>query len=261
MSLLELRGVTLSRSGTSILDNISWQTNEGEHWVVMGPNGAGKTTLMRALTGREHCDTGEVLVLGTSLKEHAPEDLGSLLGFSSSSLASHVRPGQTVRDVVRTAAWGQSVSFGEEYEEIDNERAQQVLAAFGVAHLSDRRFSTLSEGERQRVLLSRALMADPEVLVLDEPTAGLDLGARELLMQALTALMSIDYAPQIIVITHHLEEIPAGITHALLMKGGQVAAAGPVEEVLTGVKVSQLFDMPLSVTQNNGRWNAQAFRR
>lgn len=258
MSLLELNGVTVSRGGADIIHDISWQTNDSEHWVIMGPNGAGKTTLMRALTGREYVTSGSISILGRSLWEHDSAELGTLVGFSSSSLAARLRPGQTARDVVRTAAWGQNVSFDEEYESVDDARADDVMAAFGVAHLAERRFSTLSEGERQRVLLARALMTDPEVLILDEPTAGLDLGARELLMQALSAMMSIDFAPQVIIITHHVEEIPVGMTHALLMKDGGVAAAGPIDSVLTGVEVSRVFDIPLNVSRHNGRWTAQA---
>lgn len=246
------------RSGHKILNNLSWQTELGQHWVIMGPNGAGKTSVVRAVTGREHCDEGDIAVLGHSVDEYAPEDLGSIIGFASSSLASRLRPGLTAREVVKTAAWGQSVSFAEEYEELDEQRAIDVLAAFGVDHVAERRFSTLSEGERQRALLARALMADPQVLILDEPTAGLDLGARETLMQALTEIMSDPRSPQVIIVTHHMEEIPLGVTHALLLKDGQVNAAGPISDVLTGVEVSELFDVPLNVTTHEGRWSAHA---
>lgn len=260
MTVLELRDVTIARSGAPILRNVSWRTEEGEHWVVLGPNGAGKTTLVRALTGREYCDSGEVLVLDRPLADYDPHTLGTVVGLSSSSVASHVRAGQTALDIVRTAAWGQAVSFDEEYEDVDVERAHAILAAFGVGHLADRRFSTLSEGEKQRVLLGRALMSDPEVVIFDEPSAGLDLGAREILLRAMTEIMGGRRAPQLIVITHHLEEIPAGITHALLLKDGRVNAAGPINDVLTGIELSELFDLPLNVTQDNGRWFAHAVK-
>lgn len=248
------------RSGHTIVNDLSWQTEMGQHWVIMGPNGAGKTSVVRAVTGREHCEHGEISVVDRPVSEYAPEDLGSIIGFASSSLAARLRPGLTAREVVKTAAWGQAVSFTEEYEDLDEQRAIDVLAAFGVEHVADRRFSTLSEGERQRVLLARALMADPQVLILDEPTAGLDLGARETLMQAVTEIMSDPRSPQVIIITHHMEEIPAGITHALLLKEGRVHAAGPITDVLTGVEVSELFDIPLNVTMHDGRWSAHAVR-
>lgn len=261
MNVIEIEGLSLHRSGREILSNVSWHTQNGEHWVIMGPNGAGKTTLVRALTGREHPQAGIIRISGTELTEHDPQELGARIGFSSSSVVSRLRHGMTALDVVRTAAWGQAATFGEEYEDIDNERAHDVLAAFGIAHIAGQRFSTLSEGERQRVLLARALMADPEILILDEPTAGLDLGARETLMEALREIIAAPTAPQIILITHQMEEIPVGITHALLMKDGTVAAAGSVTNVLTDIEVSQVFGIPLKVTHSNGRWNAQAVRR
>lgn len=258
MKLLELQHVNVSRSSHHILRDIAWETYAGEHWVILGANGAGKTTLVRSLTGREVVDSGEVAISGRALREYSPEELGAMIGFASSSLISRLRPGQTVREVIKTAAWGQAVSFGEEYEDVDVRRTEDVACAFGVDHVIDHRFATLSEGEQQRVLLARALMSNPEVLILDEPTAGLDLGARELLMSALTEIISGADSPQLVMITHHIEEIPAGITHALLLKDGAPYYAGPIENALTSATLSELFGLPLSVTQRNGRWFAQA---
>ena len=164
-------------------------------------------------------------------------------------------------DVVRSAAWGVSSPFGEEYEDVDTARARDLLALFSVAQLEDRPFHTLSEGERQRIVLARGLMSDPEVLILDEPAAGLDLGARELLIAAMAEIISGRAAPQVVLVTHHLEEIPQGITHALVMKAGEVFAAGPVGEVLTGRVLSEAFELALSVENDHGRWFARGLPR
>lgn len=259
-SVLNLQGVSLTRSGQRILHDVTWATDSGQHWVIMGPNGAGKTSLVRVATGREAADEGEVVILGTPVGEHPVGNLATAIGLSSQSVASRLRPGQSARECVRTAAWGQTRSFDEEYEESDTERANDLLAAFGVGHVADRRFSSLSEGERQRVLLARALMTDPEVVILDEPTAGLDLGARELLLRALSEIIAGPRAPQLILVTHQIEEIPAGFTHAALMADGQVTHAGPIDEVLTGVNLSMVFGLPLNVTHADGRWHAHAPR-
>lgn len=259
-SVLHLQSVSLTRSGQRILHDISWSTEVGQHWVIMGPNGAGKTSLVRVASGKESVDGGEAVVLGRPVNEHPAGSLATAIGFSSQSVASRLAPGQTARDCVRTAAWGQTRSFDEDYEDADTERANDLLAAFGIGELADRRFSSLSEGERQRVLLARALMTDPEVLILDEPTAGLDLGARELLVGALTEIISGPRAPQLILVTHQIEEIPAGFTHAALMAAGEIVYAGPIAEVLTGVNLSTVFGLPLSVSQAEGRWHAHSPR-
>lgn len=258
MSVIELHNVTMSRSGHTIVNQVSWTTQAHQHWVVMGPNGAGKTSLVRALTGREYVDSGDIHLVDAPLSHYSSEELGTIVGFASSSLLPRVNSAMSAQDVVKTAAWGQSVTFDEEYEDVDESRAQDVLAAFGVAHVAHQRFSTLSEGERQRVLLARALMADPQILILDEPTAGLDLGARETLMRALKEIMQDPHAPQVVIITHHVEEIPSGITHALLVKDGAVHSSGPIAQVVTGVNMSELFDIPLNVTHHDGRWTANA---
>lgn len=257
-TVLDLHDVTLIRSSRPILDGVTWVTRPGENWVVLGPNGAGKTSLVRVAAGREVATSGTVRVLDVDADMADPDELQARVGFASQSLRSRLRPTQSVRDVVRTAAWGRSISFGEDYEDIDEARLIDLLTVFGVDALADRAFGTLSEGERQRVLLARALMADPELLVLDEPSAGLDLGARELLVQALTEIAGGPNAPQVVLVTHQLEEIPAGFTHGLVMAAGRVVAAGPLDEVLTGVTLSTAFGLPLTAGREGGRWWARA---
>ncbi|WP_022867897.1 ABC transporter ATP-binding protein [Schaalia vaccimaxillae] len=256
--LLSLKNATCQRQGRRILDSVTWQTRQGEHWAVLGPNGAGKTTLVRAAAGRSGLDAGEASFVSQRLDVIDAAELATRIGFASASLTTKIRSGHTVRDVVRSAAWGLHVAPGQSYDEVDDQRSDDLLAAFGVGHLADRKFSTLSEGESQRVLLARALMTDPEVLILDEPTAGLDLSARETLVGALAEIMGGPRAPQVILVTHQVEEIPQGITHALLMKQGQIVHAGPIDEVMTSDRLSEVFDLDLRVGADDGRWWARA---
>lgn len=246
------------KAGQPVLSSVSWSTHLGEHWVVLGPNGAGKTTLVRTIAGRERPTHGEILACGLNPLEADTSDMGSIIGFSSQSLAQKIRPSLPVWDVVRTAAWGNAEAWGQSYEDIDDDRAAALLEAFGIDALARRSFGTLSEGERQRVLLARSLMTDPEVLILDEPTAGLDLGAREVLVQALSEIIAGPHSPQIILVTHQIEEIPPAFTHALILSQGQMHASGPIDEVLNGVNLSGAFDLPLSVGRNDGRWWVRA---
>ena len=179
------------------------------------------------------------------------------MGLSSAAVGAKIVPTQTVLDTVRSAAWGLAVAHDEEYEQVDDERAHALMDIFGVSHLAHREFSTLSEGEAQRVLLARALMTDPEVLILDEPTSGLDLGARELLIAALSEIMAGSKSPQVIMVTHQIEEIPAGVTHCAIMSNGAIAHQGPIEDVLTGVNLSEVYGMPLLAGSTDGRWWAR----
>lgn len=256
--VIEVVEVTLLRGGKRIVDNVSWSTHVGEHWVVLGPNGAGKTSLLRATVGRELPNSGRVEVCGMDTATTDLADITAVAGFSSNSLNQRLRPSLSVRDVVRTAAWGVHESWDESYEDVDNARVDDLLAAFGVAHLADARFGSLSEGERQRTLLARSLMTDPEVLILDEPGAGLDLGAREILVTALSQILESPTAPQLIMVTHQVEEIPAGITHAAVIKDGRIIAAGPITEVLNGVTLSEAYELPLTAGSTDGRWWARA---
>jgi len=186
-------------------------------------------------------------------------ELRPRIGLSSATLADRIPGGETVLDVVLTATYARTGRWREAYEEEDLARAHDLLAAFGVDHLDARFFGTLSEGERKRVQIARALMSDPELLLLDEPAAGLDLGGREELVGALGELAGDARSPVIVLVTHHVEEIPPGFTHALLLRAGAVEAAGPIEEALTPAHLSRTFGVELTVERHLGRWGARAF--
>lgn len=260
-SVLSLDTAVVTRAERRILNGVSWMTTPGQHWVILGPNGAGKTTLARVLSGRTHLSSGTATLLGEDLARILPSELATRIALVSKSSAPSIRPGSTVRDLVRTGAWGVTVHREEYYEALDNARCDDLLAAFGVAHLADREFCTLSEGEAQRVLLARSLMSDPEVLILDEPSAGLDLGVRELLLSALEEIIAAPNAPQLVLITHQVEEIPTGITHAALMSAGSILSAGPIDRVLNGVNLSAAYELPLLAGCDSGRWWARGIAR
>ncbi len=255
--VLNLSHVSLQRGDTQILSDVSWSTRPRQHWVIVGPNGAGKTTLARVASGRVSPNSGEVSVSDTVLANADPAEVATRIGLASAAVAAKIVPTQSVLDTVRSAAWGLSVAHDEEYEEVDDQRASALMEIFGVAHLAQREFATLSEGEAQRVLLARALMTDPEVLVLDEPTSGLDLGARELLIAALSEIIKGSKSPQIVLVTHQIEEIPDGVTHCAIMSQGQITHQGPIEDILTGVNLSQVYGMPLLAGRTDGRWWAR----
>ncbi|WP_028048074.1 ABC transporter ATP-binding protein [Cellulomonas sp. URHD0024] len=256
--VLDLQAVSIRRGTTTILDDVSWTVRDGERWVVLGRNGAGKTTLVQVASGRMHPTTGTADLLGSRLGRVDVFELRPRIGLSSAALADKIPAGETVRDVVLTAAYGVTGRWRESYESLDEARATDLLGAFGVAHLSDRYFGTLSEGERKRVQIARSLMTDPELLLLDEPAAGLDLGGREELVAALAELAADRKSPVLVLVTHHVEEIPQGFTHVLLLRQGKVFAAGPVDEVLTAQTLSGAFDLELVVDKIDGRWSARA---
>ncbi len=253
-SAVKLEGAGVSVSGTPLVQNLDLDIQPGQHWVVVGPNGAGKTTLAKLVAGREFPTEGSVQVLGHETADLDGTYLGSRVGFASSAVADRMPGTSTVLSLVMPAAWGQTHQFTEEYEEVDEERARDLLTALGIGGLADRKFSTLSEGEAQRVSIARALMADPEVVILDEPTAGLDLGARETLVVALRDIMADPGSPVIIMITHELEEIAPGFTHAALMKDGTITSKGPIGDTLTGQSLSETFGLPLELVEHSGRW-------
>jgi iron complex transport system ATP-binding protein len=256
--VLDLQAVSIRRGTTTILDDVSWTVRDGERWVVLGRNGAGKTTLVQVASGRMHPTTGTADLLGSRLGRVDVFELRPRIGLSSAALADRIPAGEKVRDVVLTAAYGVTGRWREDYESLDEARAADLLSAFGVAHLTDRYFGTLSEGERKRVQIARSLMTDPELLLLDEPAAGLDLGGREELVGALAELAADRKSPVLVLVTHHVEEIPPGFTHLLLLRQGKVFAAGPVDEVLTAETLSGAFDLDLVVDKVDGRWSARA---
>jgi iron complex transport system ATP-binding protein len=259
-AVLDLKGVTVRRGTTTILDEVDWQVNEGERWVVLGPNGAGKTTLLQILAARSHPTSGTADLLGERLGRVDVFELRPRIGLSSAALAERIPGHERVGDVVLTAAYGVTGRWQEAYEEFDAQRAKDLLATFDAAHLVDRHYGTLSEGERKRVQIARALMTDPEILLLDEPAAGLDVAGREELVSVLSDLATDDASPVLVLVTHHVEEIPPGFTHLLLMGQGRIQAAGPIEDVLTAQNLSEAFATPLMVAHGGGRWLARAAR-
>lgn len=241
--------------GKSILADFSWQTLPGEQWVIVGPNGAGKTTLMRLAAGLDYPNSGSVSIGGTDVSKMDSAEANTRIGYASAEVQNRILPDETSLGVVVSAAWGQSRRYLEDYEKQDNQRAADLLEAFGVGALAEQSFSTLSEGEKRRVLVARALMPDPEIVILDEPTAGLDLAGREILVAALREIMSVPSTPSFVLVTHELEEIPSTFTHALVLgHGGRVVAAGPIAETLNGANISEAFEFPLEVTFTGQRW-------
>lgn len=257
-ALIELEDATFKRGRTEILSDVTFRVNPEENWVILGPNGAGKTTLAHLVAASEHPSSGSATVLGADTSDEEATYFSSRVGVASQDTREAIGASDTVEDAVLSAAWGQTIRFDEEYEEADRQRAGDLLAALGMGNKAERRFTTLSEGEKQRVSIARALMADPEIVILDEPTAGLDLGARETLVVALEEIMAGRNAPAVILITHEIEEIAPGFTHVALMDQGKIVAAGPIEETLTSENLTQVFGLPLEVTRQEGRWWARA---
>ncbi|MGJ3507191.1 ABC transporter ATP-binding protein [Enemella sp. A6] len=257
-TVVDLAEVTIRRGEAVLLDGIDWSVEEGDRWVVIGPNGAGKTTLLQILAAQMHPTIGVVGLLGEVLGTVDVFELRPRIGMSSAAVAERIPRGERVADVVVSAAYGVLGRWREEYDEMDYQQAAYLLERFRVEHLADRTFGTLSEGERKRVQIARALMTDPELLLLDEPGAGLDLAGRESLIASLADLYADPYAPASVLVTHHVEEIPPGITHALLLKQGKVVAAGPIADTLTEENMSHTFDLSLQISQADGRWSARA---
>lgn len=247
--LIEFAGVTVVRGGKRILDDVTWQVAEGERWVVLGPNGAGKTTLLALASARMHPTSGVASVLDELLGLVDVFELRPRIGLASASLAQQIPDDERVIDVVRTGAYAMVGTWREQYESVDDNRAERLLNAWGASALAERLFGTLSEGERKRVQIARAQMPDPELLLLDEPAAGLDLGAREDLVSRLAALAADRDSATLILVTHHVEEIPPGMTHALFMRDGRIIAGGPIEQVMTDVNISAAFGLPLHVSR------------
>ena len=256
--VLRLRGVGVRRDGNMLLRNVDWTVHEDERWVVIGPNGAGKTTLLQVAASLLFPTEGEAEILGERLGQVDVFELRPRIGFSSAAVAEKVPPGEKVIDLVLTASYAVLGRWQEEYESSDVTRAVEILDALGCAHLIRRRFGTLSEGERKRVQIARALMPDPELLLLDEPAAGLDLGGREDLVRRLGMLARDPNAPMSVLVTHHVEEVPEGFTHAMLLRRGGVVAAGPLEEVFTEAQLSKCFGVPLMIEHRQARWAARA---
>ena len=250
--------VSVVRESAVLLSDIDWVIEEGQRWALLGPNGAGKTTLLAIAAASLFPSKGSVELLGERFGEVDLGELRTRVGLCSAALGDRVPGHERAVDVVVTAAHGVIGRWREGYDQADVDRATNLLGRVGLRAFVDRRFGTLSEGERKRVLLARALMTDPELLLLDEPAAGLDLGAREALLRLLSRLADGSGAPPSVLVTHHVEEIPTGTTHALLLSRGRVVASGPIQEVLTEELLSKAFGMPLQVESAGGRWAARA---
>ncbi len=255
--VVRLRGVGVRRGDSMLIRDITWTVHADERWVVIGPNGAGKTTLLQVAAAQLYPTEGSARILGERLGATDVFELRPRIGLASAALADRVPPNEKVIDLVLTAAYAIVGRWKEDYDSTDVTRAVELLDALGCAHLIRRRFATLSEGERKRVQIARALMPDPELLFLDEPAAGLDLGGREDLVRRIARLATDGTAPTMVIVTHHVEEVPAGFTHAMLMRRGSVLAAGRLERVFTEENLSKCFGVPLAIEHRNGRWSAR----
>ena len=257
-SVLQFSDVSVVRDANPILKSVSWSVDAAERWVILGPNGAGKTTLLQLAAAQIHPSSGRVHILDDTLGRTDVFELRPRIGFASTALARRVPREERVIDVVLTAAYSVTGRWNEAYDDIDLKRAQRVLAEWKLDSLENRRFGDLSDGEQKRVQIARSVMTDPELLLLDEPAASLDLGAREELLALLGGYASAETAPAIIMVTHHVEEIPQGFTHALLLANGGIESAGPIDEVLTSEHLTSTFGLPLTVTAEGGRFAARA---
>jgi iron complex transport system ATP-binding protein len=255
--VLELVDVSVVREGRALVDQVSWSVAEGERWVILGPNGAGKTTLLNVASSYLFPTSGTAAILGEKLGAVDVFELRPRIGVAGAAMADKMPRRQTVVETVLTAAYGMTAHWRESYEAADEDRARLILDRLGMSEFVDRRFGTLSEGERKRTLIARAIMSDPELLLLDEPAAGLDLGGREDLVRRLGRLARDPIAPSMIMVTHHVEEIAPGFTHVLMIRQGRLVAAGPIDEELNSRNLSHCFGLPLVVERRGERWTAQ----
>jgi iron complex transport system ATP-binding protein len=258
--VLELTDVTITRNGNTLLDQVSWSVDESDRWVVLGPNGAGKTTLLQIASARMHPTSGTAAILGETLGAVDVFELRPRIGLASAAIADRIPRHERVDDVVISASYAVLGRWRETYDTLDHDRAHKLLTWLGVGDYADRTFGTLSEGERKRVQIARALMTDPELLLMDEPAAGLDLAGREGLVRTLDEIANDGLAPATVLVTHHVEEIPPSFTHVLLLRNGGVVAAGPIRETLSSASLSQTFGMSLKLVRSGQRWTARASR-
>ncbi|WP_435405703.1 iron ABC transporter ATP-binding protein [Mycolicibacterium parafortuitum] len=258
--LIDFAEVTLRRNGRVLVGPVTWAVELDERWVVIGPNGAGKTSLLRMAAAMEHPSSGTAYVLGERLGRVDMSELRSRVGLSSAALAQRIPDDETVRDLVVSAGYSVLGRWRETYDDVDYERAVDMLESVGAEHLAERTYGTLSEGERKRVLIARALMTDPELLLLDEPAAGLDLGGREELVARMTDLAADPDAPALVLVTHHVEEIPPGFSHCLILSEGAVVASGLLGDVLTAENLSTAFGQSIALDVIDGRYFARRVR-
>ncbi|WP_433601932.1 ABC transporter ATP-binding protein [Nocardia sp. CA-135953] len=259
--LIDFTDVTIRRSGHTLVGPVTWQVELDERWVVLGPNGAGKTSLLRMAAAEVHPTSGIAHLLGEVIGKTDVSELRPRIGWSSAAVASRIPRDEKVSDLVVSAGYAVLGRWRERYDDVDTDRAIDMLESLGAEHLSDRTYGTLSEGERKRVLIARAMMTDPELLLLDEPAAGLDLGGREELVERLGDLASDPDSPAMVLVTHHVEEIPPGFTHGLLLNEGAVIAQGLLPDVLTAENLSEAFRQSIALNRVDGRYFARRARR
>lgn len=258
--LIDFAKVTLRRNGRLLVGPVTWSVELDERWVIIGPNGAGKTSLLRMAAAMEHPSSGTAYVLGERLGRVDMSELRSRVGLSSAALSQRVPDDETVRDLVVSAGYAVLGRWREQYDDMDYVQAVDMLESVGAEHLAERTFGTLSEGERKRVLIARSLMTDPELLLLDEPAAGLDLGGREELVARMSDLAADPDAPALVLVTHHVEEIPPGFSHCLILSEGHVVASGLLTDVLTAENLSTAFGQSIALDYIDGRYFARRTR-
>jgi iron complex transport system ATP-binding protein len=256
-AVIELADVSVVRGTNRLLNHVTWQVEDDERWVILGPNGAGKTTLLQVLSTNLYPTDGLVGVLGEVIGTVDVFELRPRIGLTSAALADRIPRSERVGDVVVSASYAVIGRWREAYDELDHDRAARLLGEVGAGHLVERTFGTLSEGERKRVQIARALMTDPELLLMDEPAAGLDLAGREDLVSTLSTLALDGLAPATVLVSHHVEEIPPGFSHVLLMKDGEIVAAGPLTQTLTEDNLTATFGLPLQLTRSDDRYSAR----
>lgn len=258
--LIDFRGVELRRGGNTLVGPVDWQVELDERWVIIGPNGAGKTSLVRMAAAEEFPSKGAAFLMGERIGKTDMRDLRAAIGMSSAAVQHRIPDNEVVQDLVISAGYAVLGRWREKYENMDFDRGLDILDQVGAHHLAERTWGTLSEGERKRVILARALMSDPELLILDEPTAGMDLGGREDLVGYLGDLALDADAPAIVMITHHVEEIPYGFTHAMILDEGKVIAKGLINSVMTSKNLSEAFHQPIQVDRIGDRYFARRIR-
>jgi iron complex transport system ATP-binding protein len=255
--VLDLAGVSVIRGGRTILGPLDWTVRPGERWAVLGPNGSGKSTLLSIASTYLWPSRGTVRVLGAQLGDVDARELRRSIGYVAAFLAAQIDGDLAAIDVVMTARHAALAPWWHDFSAEDRARAAQLLDLMGCGGLADRTFATLSSGERQRLLIARTLMTQPSLVLLDEPAAGLDLGAREGLVARLTALAAAPVPAAMVLVTHHVEEIPAGFTHALVLAGGRAVVCGPIADAITADALTTAYGLPLEVDHRRGRFSAR----
>jgi iron complex transport system ATP-binding protein len=258
--LIDFAKITLRRGRQTLVGPVTWSVELDERWVVIGPNGAGKTSLLRIAAAFEHPSSGTAFVLGERLGRADMSELRSRVGLSSSALSQRMPDEEVVRDLVVSAGYAVMGRWRERYDDVDYGQAIDMLESVGAEHLAERTYGTLSEGERKRVLIARSMMTDPELLLLDEPAAGLDLGGREELVARLADLAADPDSPALVLVTHHVEEIPQGFSHCLLLSEGKVVDSGLLSDVLTAENLSTAFGQSIALENIDGRYFARRTR-